>query len=616
MANTSPIDEIKSKLDIVEVISEYVKLTSAGINQKAPCPFHKEKVPSFFVSPEKQIWHCFGCNRGGNIFNFIMEIEGVDFPQALRILAKKAGLTLKTYDYHLTSKRTKILDICKEATRYYHWYLLNAKGAEGARKYLNERKISQTTITTWQLGFAPNEWRLLYNFLTKKGFKAEDIQEAGLVISRTGTNLGTNNTNIREIRGQIREDSRYYDRFRGRVMFPIFDPFGQPVGFSGRILPALEKEEVPKYINTPETLIYNKSRLLYGLNQAKLAIKKENFVILVEGNMDLLTAWQAGTKNIVATSGTALTLTQVKILKRYSPNLFLAFDLDPAGETATKRGIDIALTEEMNVKVIQLPAGKDPDECIREDKKLWFEAISQAQPIMEYYFSSTFSRLDVSKVEDKKNAVKILLPLIAKIGNLIEQDFWLKKLAEEAKVSYEVLRENLKKISQRKSEKKEKEELIIQEKNQELEMQERFLGLLIKFPEQVSSFYEELDEEIFYSEKLKKILSHLKKSYSLVSLENKMIRYEEFVKDLDEEIKSTTDFLILAIEKDFIEADKKTIDKELEFLFKRLKKNFIFKKLTLFGEELKEAEKEKNQEEIKKLSEEINHLTQKLKKYL
>ncbi|MCX7778711.1 MAG: DNA primase [Patescibacteria group bacterium] len=602
MANLSPIDEIKAKLDLVEIVSEYVRLTPAGINMKALCPFHKEKVPSFFVSPEKQIWKCFGCGKGGGLFDFIMEIEGVDFPQALRILAKKAGIILKTRDYHLTSKRTKLLDICREAAQYYHWYLLNAKGGESARKYLEERKISQKTIKEWQIGYAPHQRHLLYTFLTKKGFKTEDIEEAGLIVKEPTTNIQEPTFN-------------YYDRFRGRIIFPVFDIFNQPVGFSGRILPSLEKEGVPKYINTPETLIYNKSRLLYGLNQAKLAIKKENFAILVEGNMDLLTAWQAGTKNVVATSGTALTLTQVKILKRYSSNLFLAFDLDPAGETATQRGIDIALTEEMNVKIIQLPAGKDPDECIRENKKLWFGAISRAQPIMEYYFSSAFTHFNPHQVEDQKKVARILLPIIAKIGNLIEQDFWLKKLAEKANLSYEILRESLRKINQKKSEVKE-ETPVIQEKNQELETQERFLGLLIKFPEQVSSFYEELDEEIFTNEKLKKILSHLKKCYSLISLENKLISYEEFIKDLDEETKSTIDFLILAIEKDFVNLDKKTVDKELEFLFKKIKKNFIFKKLNLMSENLKKAEKEKDQEVIKVLSEEVNQLTQQLKKYL
>lgn len=599
----SPIDEIKAKLDLIEVISDYVRLAPAGTNMKAACPFHKEKVPSFFVSQEKQIWKCFGCGKGGGLFDFIMEIEGVDFPQALRILAQKAGVILKTKDYHLTSKRTKLLDVCQEATRYYHWYLLNAKMGEGARKYLAQRKISETTIKEWRLGFAPNDWRVLYQFLLKKGFKAPDIEEAGLIVKQSTANSQQLTTG-------------YYDRFRGRIVFPVFDLFSNPVGFSARILPSLEKEEVPKYINTPETPIYNKSRLLYGLDKAKLAIKKENTAILVEGNMDVLAVWQAGTKNVVASSGTALTLVQIKILKRYSANLLLSFDVDPAGENAARRGIDLALQEEMNVKVINLSVGKDPDECIKEDKKLWFEAVAKAEPIMEYYFSSTFKDLDASQVEDQKRAVKTLLPAIAKIGNLIEKDFWLKKLGEMAKVSYEVLRENLKKVT-----KKEKEEigedLVIQTKDQELEIQETFLGLLTKFPEQVASFYEELDEEIFKTEKLKKIWEKLKESYRQISLENGKISYEEFKETMvDEDLKKYIDFLTLAAEKDYAQVEKRVIDRDLEVLFKRIEKDFILKKLKILESGLKKAEDKKEKEKIKTISEEVRQLTQTLKKYL
>lgn len=616
----SPIDEIKSKLDITEVVAEYVKLVPAGSNNmKASCPFHKEKVPSFFVSSEKQIWKCFGCGKGGGLFDFIMEMEGVDFPQALRILAKKAGVTLRTYDYHLTSKRTKILDICREAAGFYHWFLLNSNYAKEARDYLSKRKISSSAIKEWQIGYAPNEWHVLYRNLSKKGFKDEDILAAGLIVSQTDSRINTNLKSndlgdIREIRGQIRDDLRYYDRFRGRIMFPINDIFGNVVGFSARILPSLEKEETPKYINTPETPVYNKSKILFGLDKAKLEIKKRNYTILVEGNIDVISAHQAGTKNTVAVSGSALTLAQIKILKRYSPNLILAFDVDPSGQASTKKGIDIALSQEMNLKVLSLPFGKDPDDCIRQDKSAWLKAIKESQPIMEYYFASAFKNFDASKVSDQKKVVKDLLPVISKIGNLIEQDFWLKKLSEQAKISYEILRENLKKIT-KKEEKEEEEEVTPIKKDQTLEIQERFIGLLIKFPEQISSFYEELTEEIFTDERFKKIIGHLKKNYSLISLENKKISFEEFKKDLDEKLAQYIDFLMLMIEKDFVQIDKKIIDKELEFLFRRLKKDFIMKKLNLMIEDLKIAEKEKDKKKIEKISEEVNKLTGELAKY-
>jgi DNA primase len=590
----SIIDEIKSKLDIVEVISEYVKLTPAGVNFKSLCPFHKEKVPSFFVSPEKQIWKCFGCGKGGNIFNFIMEIEGVDFPQALRILAKKAGVSLKIKDYHFTSKRTKLLDILNEATKFYHWYLLNSKNAHEAREYLKKRGILIETIKEWKIGYAPNEWRKLYEYLTKKKFKTEDIEEAGLIVKSP--------------------DGEYYDRFRGRIIIPINDLFSNPVGLGGRILPSLEKEDVPKYINTPETQIYNKSKILFGLDKAKLEIKKRNYSILVEGYFDVISAHKAGTKNTVAISGSALTIQQVKILKRYSPNVILAFDVDPSGQASTKRGIDIALSQEMNLKVLILPEGKDPDECIRKDKKLWLLAIKESKPIMEYYFSSAFKEFDPSKISEQKRVVEELLPVISKIGNLIEQDFWLKKLSDQAKVSYEILRENLKKYI-KKDEKEEEEEFPLIKKDQELEIQERFVGLLIKFPEHILSFYEELKDEFFATDKLKKIVNHLKKIYSLISLENEKISYQEFKESLiDEDLKTYVDFLTLAIEKEFPNLENKVVDKDLEFLFKRIKKDFILKKLKELEIELKTAEEEKNKEKIEEISKEVKKLTEELGK--
>lgn len=591
----NPIDEIKSKLDITEVIAEYVKLVPAGSNNmKALCPFHKEKIPSFFVSSEKQIWKCFGCGKGGGLFDFIMEIEGVDFPQALRILAKKAGVELRpSGDYHLISKRTKILDICREASAFYQWLLLNSNSAKEAREYLAKRKILSRAIKEWQIGYAPNEWRVLYQNLSKKGFKDEDIVSAGLIVKSP--------------------EGGYYDRFRGRITFPINDIFGNVVGFSARILPSLEKEDVPKYINSPETPVYNKSKILFGLDKAKLEIKRRNYTILVEGNIDVISAHQVGTKNVVAVSGTALTLAQIKILKRYSPNLILAFDIDPSGEASTKRGIDIALSQEMNLKVLTLPFGKDPDECIKKDKKLWLQAIKDAQPIMDYYFASAFKDFNPSEVRDKKRVVQSLLPVISKIGNLIEQDFWLKKLAEKAVISYEILREQLKKIGQ--EEKTVEEEFEAPKIDQESVIQERFLGFLVKFPEQVASFYEELNEDLFTSEKLKKVLKELKEHYGLISLENRKMTYDELKMSIDnEEIRNYLDFLTLMIEKDSVPTDKKTIDRELEFLFKRIKRNFVAKELQKLEKELLAAEKEKNKDKIREISQQIVAMTQELKK--
>jgi len=589
------VEEIKSKLNIAEVIAEYVKLIPAGSNSmKAPCPFHKEKVPSFFVSQDKQIWKCFGCGKGGGLFDFIMEIEGIDFPQALRILAKKAGVELRaTGDYHLISQRTKILDICREAANFYQWFLLNSSGAQEARNYLKQRKISEKIIKEWQIGYAPNDWRVLYQNLIKKRYKEEDILAAGLIVKSN--------------------DGGYYDRFRGRIIFPINDAFGNTVAFTGRILPILEKEETPKYVNSPETIVYSKSRILFGLDKAKLEIKKRNYTILVEGNVDVISCHEAGTKNTVAVSGTALTLEQIKILKRYSSNLILAFDFDASGQASTKRGIDVALSQEMNLKVVVLPFGKDPDECIKKDKKIWLQAVKDSKPIMEYYFDSVFKDFKTSDVREQKRVVKDLLPMIGKIGNLIEQDFWLKKLTEMASVSYDIVRQEMQKKIKNLKQPNEEEDNLVKIDHDNL-IQERFLGMLIIFPDQIASFYNEVEEEFFNSEKLKKIWREIRKKYSQVSLENGYLSIDELKNKIDDqETKKCIDFLILAVEKDLTQLDKRSVDKDLEILFRRIKKIYIFKKIQEQEKKLMIAEKEKNKEEIQEIFNKISILTQELK---
>ena len=302
----SQVDEIKSKVDIVEIIQEYIQLKPAGANWKAPCPFHNEKTPSFMVSRDKQIFHCFGCGEGGDIFTFVQKIENIDFPEALKILAEKAGVKLKKIDPTLVSQKTKLMDICHLAAEFFHKALTSSKEGQISRDYIAKRKLSPQTLADFKIGYAPDSWDLLLNLLRKKGYKDNDIFLAGLVVKND--------------RGQL------YDRFRQRLMFPIFDQHGNIVGFTGRILDASKENQGGKYVNTPQTLIYNKSLIAYGLDKAKSEIKKQDLVVVVEGNMDVIASHQAGIKNVIASSGTALTLEQLKILQRYSNNLALAFD--------------------------------------------------------------------------------------------------------------------------------------------------------------------------------------------------------------------------------------------------------------------------------------------------
>ncbi|MDD5290749.1 MAG: DNA primase [Patescibacteria group bacterium] len=430
-------EEIKSRLDIVEIIREYIPLKPAGINFRALCPFHREKSPSFIVSSEKQIWHCFGCGRGGDVFSFLMEIEGLGFAEVLRNLAPRAGVTLKRQDPKLTSQRNRLLDIMEAAVNYYH-KSLDREEAKSVREYLANRGLKEETIQSWQIGYSPESWDDLINLLKGKGYTENEIFLAGLSTKKENS-------------------ARFYNRFRGRIMFPIFDASGAAVAFSARVRPDKEREEkMGKYINSPATMIYDKSRILFGLDKAKMAIKNEDLAIIVEGQMDVITAHQNNFKNVVASSGTALVgeqdrtkplvelqKRQVDLLKRYTNNIALAFDMDKAGQMASDRGIREAMAAEMNIKIIIIPSGKDPDECIRNNPGEWARAAAEAKPIMEYYFDKIFSGLNLEEVGDKRRAVKEILPILAKLGNKIEQDFWLKKLAEKIEVEENILRETL-----------------------------------------------------------------------------------------------------------------------------------------------------------------------------
>ena len=425
----SPIDEIKNKLDIVGVIGSYIKLQKAGANYRAVCPFHSEKKPSFFVSPVRQIWHCFGCQKGGSIFNFVMEIEGVEFGDALRMLAQKAGVELKKQDPKLKTERKQIYDISELACRFFEKQLSASTTGQKAKNYLLGRGISEESIKKWRIGYSPDQWRGLSDFLVSKGFKREEVEKAGLAIRN--------------------QDGNFYDRFRGRIMFPIFDLNSQVVGFGGRVFGSAKRPDgtdEAKYINTPSTFLYDKSRILYGLDKAKVAIRKNDACILVEGYTDVIMVSRSGYENVVATSGTALTQYQLQILKRYSENLLIAYDMDIAGDTATKRGISLAQTQGFNIKIVTLPDETDPADIVSKNPKEWEKRMSEAKSILEFYFETTFAKFNKGTPEDKKEISKIILPVIKRIPNKIEQSYWIQELARRLEVKEESVNEELKKV--------------------------------------------------------------------------------------------------------------------------------------------------------------------------
>jgi DNA primase len=321
---STPVEDIKSRLDIVELIGSYLRLQKAGANFKANCPFHNEKTPSFVVSPSRQIWHCFGCSKGGDIFKFVMDIEGYDFPESLRYLADKAGVEVKREDPALKSERNRLLAVMEEATKFFESN--SAIGLLSKQNnpivYLQGRGLTAETIKEFRLGYAPDEWRSLFNHLIAKSFTPADIVKAGLAIENKASSA---------------RNQSYYDRFRGRIIFPIFDYNGRVVAFGGRIYP--EKKDAAKYVNSPETLLYQKSKILYGLNKSKAEILREGSCVVVEGYTDMIMSWQAGVKNVVASSGTAFTVLQLNILHRLCDKLYAAFDMDLAGTEASRRGL-------------------------------------------------------------------------------------------------------------------------------------------------------------------------------------------------------------------------------------------------------------------------------------
>ncbi|MBI4426179.1 MAG: DNA primase [Candidatus Kerfeldbacteria bacterium] len=423
----SPVDEIKERLDIAEVLGEYVQLKPAGTNRyKVLCPFHNEKTPSLMVSKDRQAWHCFGCGKGGDMFSFVQEIENVDFPEALRLLAKKANIELRPIDPQLHDAKTRLLDLVRLAAAFYRKVLTDAASAETARTYLRQRGVSDETAENFILGYSPTTWDGLLSFVLKKGFTEQEAFEAGLTVKRE-RGIGS------------------YDRFRGRLMFPIRDVNGTVVGFGGRIVEAVEGDvgSTAKYINTPETLVYSKSRVLFGLDRAKRAIKQADLAILVEGYLDCLTSHQAGVANVVAVSGTALTNSQVKMLKRYTNNLALAFDADLAGGEAARRGIDQALAADLRVTIITLPDAKDPDELIRRDPNRWRNAIATAERIVDYSFNRAFAAADPTDVDGKKRIAQQLLPVVARLTDPVEQSHYLKELSARLGVDEQALRDAL-----------------------------------------------------------------------------------------------------------------------------------------------------------------------------
>lgn len=436
------VEEIKSRLNIVDVVGEYVRLTKAGANWKGLCPFHHEKTPSFMVNEEKQIFHCFGCAKGGDIFTFIEEIESMDFREALKLLAEKAGVELGEYKSQNTDAKKRVLSAIELATKFYETQLWKSSGGKKILQYLHDRGLEDESIKKFRLGYAPAGWRNILKFLTERGYTLEEIFKTGLLVEKQqGTNDKKQDHSNSGHLSHATEN--YYDRFRDRIMFPIQDAFGNVIGYSARVAPGGDESQA-KYVNTPETIVYHKSNILYGLSQAKNAIKKKNYVLIVEGNMDVIASSQAGIENTVAVSGTAMTQEHIAIIKRYTQNVAMLFDMDSAGQLAAGRSADLCFENGMNVKIITLSDSKDAADAVKKDPKILAEAMKKSKDAVEYFFERVLLKYDKNTAEGKNKIAKEILSHVAHIENKISKDYWVKKIAHELDVEESAISDVLK----------------------------------------------------------------------------------------------------------------------------------------------------------------------------
>ncbi|MCK5426817.1 MAG: DNA primase, partial [Thermodesulfovibrionia bacterium] len=477
------LEEIKSRLDIVDVISDYVTLKKAGQNWRGLCPFHSEKTPSFMVNPSKQIFHCFGCGVGGDMFAFLIKYENLSFNEALTILAKKSGVSLRQSQGRTISagEKENLLSIYRDARIFYQQNLL--KNSEAVR-YLETRGISERTRELFSIGYAPNKWDDLFLYLKKKGYGVEMIKKAGLVIHGA---------------------KGYYNTFRNRIMFPISDQRGAVIAFGGRVM----DDSLPKYLNSPESPIFNKSKVLYGLDIAKEPIKETGFGIFVEGYLDAITMHIYGFSNTVAPLGTALTKEHGKLMKRFTDDVILVFDGDVSGINAAKSGVGILSQSDLNVKVLPLPEGEDPDSFLKKEGK---EAFSG-------FLDRTVSVVDFFALQkgDKHLIVNEALEAISNIPNSVKRGDTVKQLSEKMKFNESDLREQLKKIMKVPYAKR----VSVKERTQASEshaasrpMEEIYIvQLIIQFPEKAEKIFDSISGDDFYDSTIKSIFKKMKNGF-------------------------------------------------------------------------------------------------------
>jgi DNA primase len=587
------VEKIKQKLDVVDVIGSYVNLKKSGRNYKAVCPFHNEKTPSFMVSQELQIYKCFGCGASGDIFNFVQAIEGVDFYRSLEILADKAGVVLpkiSSLDEKNNTKK-KIYAINDLATRFYQYILLKNKVGKPALNYLiKDRGINTSSIKEFRIGYAPNSWDVLSKFLKSKGYTEEDLVLSGVAVKRSSGD------------GVI-------DKFRGRVVFPLIGLDNKVVGFTGRTV--LNKD--PKYLNTSETPVFHKSYFIFGLNLSKVEVKKEG-AIFVEGQMDVISSYQAGFKNVICISGTSLTENQLDVLSRYTNDITFCFDSDFAGIEASYRAIELAEKKNFNIRVAVIPEPyKDIDELIKSDKSKAKKILKDPIPVYDFFLSTALKRNNKETALGKKAIMEELIPLFSKISNKVLFEHYTKEISSELDLSEETVFSLLKKSSETGSGDKNKMLNEVLDKHpleQKINTESYLIALLFKVSvDKAQKTVEKLKKEDFLSPSMSEIFSilkeYLKDRKTDINIKTLSNKFEGEVKD------TVSEMYLRDVDSGF-EDNEKGLEKELDEVAERVLKESIKRQLHNLSNEIRIAETKKEDEELKKLTKKFERLSKSL----
>lgn len=562
---SSSVDKIKERLSIVDVISSYITVSKAGKNFKARCPFHNEKTPSFYISLDRGMYYCFGCGAKGDIFSFVEHFEGTDFLGSLKILATRAGVTLSDYKKDTNDRKYVLYEILEEATSFYQ---KNLNSNKEALEYLVSRGLNKASISNFRIGYAMDSWISVFDYLIKKGFKASDIEAVGLI---------------------KKKDTRFYDRFRSRIMFPINDSSGRVIAFSGRILKTdkSSKVEEAKYINSPDTELFNKSNVLFGLDKAKLAIRQKDYTIVVEGQMDLILSHQAGFNNTVAVSGTAFVdtttdnkdkINNLGLVKRLSSNIIFAYDGDDAGIRAANRSAMIAFSLDMNVKIAVFPQGKDPADIISKDYKEWNEIIKNKTDIISFHLDKI---CDSTKDKEKrrKQIEEKVFPFLSIINSSIKKSNYIKDIYEKTGIQESAINEDYKKY-----ESKREVSNIIDNKNinkniesRRYSLERKLFGIIFwgggNYNDKIKELVENFEKEIG-SEDYNKLYNLHKSNINDLSFEAEMWysgkndilinEFEELILNLEEEIFNDNLYsLLLNIKEDEKLGNKEKIKESL-----------------------------------------------------